>query len=307
MGALNYKHLHYFWAVAKAGSVTRASERLHLTPQTISGQLSLFEEVLGEALFNRNGRQFELTEAGRMVLSYADEIFSLGQELEEILHHRPSDRPLQFRVGVTDAVPKIVAYQLLEPAMQVEQTPRIICREGKVADLLAELAVHRLDIVIADSPMPRSVDVRGFSHLLGECGLTFFATAELARRLSGPFPQCLDGAPMLLPGADVAVRSRLTRWFRDHQIRPRITGEFDDGALMTAFGQAGVGCFAAPTAIAQHVMRQYEVASIGATEEVVEQFYAISVERKLTHPAVVAISRAAQQELFIKGRSGNNI
>ncbi len=306
MGTLNYKHLHYFWAVAKAGSVTRASERLHLTPQTISGQLSLFEEVLGEALFDRSGRQFELTEAGRMVLSYADEIFSLGQELEEVLHHRPTDRPLQFRVGVTDAVPKAVAYQLLEPAMQVVQPPRIICREGKVAALLAELAVHRLDIVIADSPMPRTIDVRGFSHLLGECGLTFFATAELARQHPGPFPQSLDGAPMLLPGEDVAVRSRLTRWFSDHRIRPRITGEFDDGALMTAFGQAGVGIFAAPTAIAEQVMRQHEVVSIGTTEEVIEQFYAISVERKLTHPAVVAISRAARQELFIKRRPGEN-
>lgn len=306
MGTLNYKHLHYFWAVAKAGSVTRASERLHLTPQTISGQLSLFEEVLGEALFNRSGRQFELTEAGRMVLSYADEIFSLGQELEEVLHHRPTDRPLQFRVGVTDAVPKAVAYQLLEPAMQVVQPPRIICREGKVAALLAELAVHRLDIVIADSPMPRTIDVRGFSHLLGECGLTFFATVELARQHPGPFPQSLDGAPMLLPGEDVAVRSRLTRWFSDHRIRPRITGEFDDGALMTAFGQAGVGIFAAPTAIAEQVMRQHEVVSIGATEEVIEQFYAISVERKLTHPAVVAISRAARQELFIKRQPGEN-
>ncbi len=302
MATLNYKHLHYFWAVAKAGSITRASERLHLTPQTISGQLSLFEEVLGEALFDRSGRQFELTEAGRMVLSYADEIFSLGQELEEVLHHRPTDRPLQFRVGVTDAVPKAVAYQLLEPAMLTVQPPRIICREGKVAALLAELAVHRLDIVIADSPMPRTVDVRGFSHLLGECGLTFFATAELAQQHPGSFPQCLDGAPMLLPGEDVAVRSRLTRWFSDHRIRPRITGEFDDGALMTAFGQAGVGIFAAPTAIAEQVMRQHEVVSIGTTEEVIEQFYAISVERKLTHPAVVAISRAARQELFIKRR-----
>ncbi|MDP3482855.1 MAG: LysR substrate-binding domain-containing protein, partial [Sulfuricella sp.] len=270
------------------------------------GQLSLFEEVLGEALFDRSGRQFELTEAGRMVLSYADEIFSLGQELEEVLHHRPTDRPLQFRVGVTDAVPKAVAYQLLEPAMQVVQPPRIICREGKVAALLAELAVHRLDIVIADSPMPRTIDVRGFSHLLGECGLTFFATAELARQHPGPFPQSLDGAPMLLPGEDVAVRSRLTRWFSDNRIRPRITGEFDDGALMTAFGQAGVGIFAAPTAIAEQVMRQHEVVSIGTTEEVIEQFYAISVERKLTHPAVVAISRAARQELFIKRSPGEN-
>lgn len=300
MGTLNYKHLHYFWAVAKAGGVTRASERLHLTPQTISGQLSLFEEVLGEKLFKRTGRNFELTEKGQMALSYADEIFSLGQELEEVLHHGPTDRPLQFSVGITDSVPKALAYQLLEPAMQVVQPPRIICREGKAADLLAELAVHRLDIVIADSPMPRSVDVRGFSHLLGECGLTFFATAELARQHAGAFPNCLNDAPLLLPGADVAVRPKLTRWLSDKHIRPRITGEFDDGALMKAFGQAGVGIFAAPSAIAEQVMRQHEVVSIGSTEELIEQFYAISVERKLTHPSVLAISHAARQELFIK-------
>jgi len=300
MGALNYKHLHYFWTVAKAGGVTRASERLHLTPQTISGQLSLFEEVLGEKLFSRNGRHFELTEAGRLVLGYADEIFALGQELEETLHHSPGGRPLQFRVGVTDAVPKSVAYQLLEPAMQLADPPRMICREGKVTDLLAELAVHRLDIVIADGPMPSTVDVRGFSHFLGECGITFFATAELARQYPSPFPACLDGAPLLLPGEDVAVRSRLTRWFADQQIRPRIVGEFDDGALMTAFGHAGVGFFPVPSAIAEQMAQQPEMVRVGSTEDVIEQFYAISVERKLTHPAVLAISQAARQELFGK-------
>ena len=297
---INYKHLHYFWAVAKAGGVTRASERLHLTPQTISGQLSLFEDVLGEKLFKRTGRGFELTETGLMMLSYADEIFSLGKELEEVLHHRTPGRPMQFSVGITDSVPKTLAYQLLEPAMQVPQAPRIICREGKVADLLAELAVHRLDIVIADSPMPRNIDVRGYSHLLGECGITFFATKDLAKQHAEAFPQCLNNAPMLLPGEDVAVRPRLLRWFSAQQIRPRIAGEFDDSALMQAFGQAGAGIFAAPSAIAEQVMRQHEVVSIGTTEEVIEQFYAISVERKLTHPAVVAISRAARQELFIK-------
>ncbi len=300
MSALNYKHLHYFWVVAKAGGVTRASERLHVTPQTISGQLSLFEAVLGEMLFTRIGRHFELTEAGRLVLSYADEIFSLGQELEETLHHRPSSRPSQFRVGVTDAVPKSLAYRLLEPSVQIPQPPRIICREGKVTSLLAELAVHRLDIVIADSPMPPALDVRGFNHLLGECGLTFFATAELAQRHSAAFPGCLHGAPMLLPGEDVAVRSRLIRWFSDKQIRPRIVGEFDDSALMKAFGQAGMGIFPAPKVIAEQVMRQHNVVSIGSTEEVIEQFYAISVERKLSHPAVVAISHAARHELFGK-------
>lgn len=304
MSALNYKHLHYFWAVAKAGSITRASERLHVTPQTISGQLSLFENVLGEALFTRGGRQFELTEAGKLALNYADEIFSLGQELEEVLYYQHTGRPAQFRVGVTDAVPKSLAYRLLEPAVQIPEPPRIICREGKVLSLLAELAVHRLDIVIADSPMPRTVDVRGFSHLLGECGITFFATPALAQQHPAPFPQCLDGAPLLLKGEDVAVRSRLTRWLSDKHIRPRITGEFDDSALMGAFGHAGAGIFAAPTAIAEEVMQQHAVVSIGATEEVTEQFYAISVERKLTHPAVVAICRTARQALFFKPQAG---
>lgn len=297
---MNYKHLHYFWIVAKAGGITRASERLHLTPQTISGQLALFEETLGEKLFSRNGRRFELTETGRLVLSYADEIFTLGQEMQQALHHSPAGRPRQLRVGVTDAVPKSVAYQLLEPAMAAADPPRIVCREGKVAALLAELAVHRLDIVIADGPMPSTVDVRGFNHFLGECGITFFAAAELAQRHSGAFPACLDGAPLLLPGEEVAIRPKLVHWLSDQHIHPLIIGEFDDGALMKAFGQAGVGIFPAPTVIAEQVMRQYDVVDIGSTGEVVEQFYAISVERKLTHPAVVAISRAARQGLFGK-------
>ena len=300
MPAINYKHLHYFWAVAKSGGVTRASELLHLTPQTISGQLSLFEDVLGEKLFTRSSRKFELTETGRMVLSYADEIFSLGQELEEALHHNLSDRPLQFSVGITDSVPKILAYQLLEPAIQIAHPPRIVCREGKAENLLAELAVHRLDIVIADSPMPRNIDVRGYSHLLGECGITFFATRELAKHHPEAFPLCLNNAPFLLPGADVAARPRLLHWLSDHQLRPRIMGEFDDSALMQAFGQAGAGIFTAPSAIAEQVKKQHDVVSIGSTDEVIEQFYAISVERKLTHASVIAISRAARQELFIK-------
>lgn len=295
---MNYKHLHYFWMVAKAGGVTRASERLHLTPQTISGQLSLFEETLGEALFNRSGRHFELTEAGRLVLSYAEEIFSLGQELEDALHHRPTSRPQPLRVGVFDAIPKFLAYRLLEPAMAHPDPPHIICREGKLASLLAELAIHRFDIVIADGPMPPSIDVRGYSHLLGECGLTFFATAELAQRHPGEFPARLDGAPLLMPGEDAAARPKLMRWFSDKGIRPRIVGEFDDSALMTAFGQAGVGIFASPTAIAEQVARQHDVVAIGASEEITERFYAISVERKLTHPAVVAITDSARKLLF---------
>ena len=298
MGALNFKHLRYFWAVAKAGGITRASERLHLTPQTISGQISLFENLLGYRLFERAGRRVVLTDAGRMALSYADEIFTLGEELEGVLRSPAGGRPPQFGVGVADAVPKVVAYRLLEPAVRLPEPLRIVCREGKLASLLAELAVHRLDIVIADGPMPPAVNVKGFSHLLGECGLTFFATGRLARKHKGPFPRLLDGAPLLLPGEHAAVRHRLIRWFEELRIHPRIVGEFDDSALLKAFGRAGAGIFAAPSAIAEEVCRQYGVAAIGRTEAVTEQVYAISVERRLTHPAVVAISAAARQELF---------
>lgn len=295
MGALNYKHLRYFWAVAKAGGVARASERLHLTQQTISGQLKAFEEAVGHKLFARAGRRLELTEAGRRVLSHADEIFTLGEELEAMLRNPAAEGTLQFKVGVADFVPKSMAYRLLEPALRLPEPMRIVCREGKLAALLAELAVHRLDIVLADHPMPSSVNVRGFNHLLGECGLTFFAAEALARKYKTAFPRSLDGAPLLLPGEDAAVRVGLMRWFEKLEIRPRIVGEFDDGALLKAFGQAGIGIFPAPSATAREVQRQYGVAAIGRTGAVTERFYAISVERRLTHPAVVAISVAARE------------
>jgi LysR family transcriptional regulator, transcriptional activator of nhaA len=302
MSAINYKHLHYFWIVAKAGSITLASQRLFLTPQTISGQLTLFENILGDPLFNRIGKRLELTEKGKLVLSYADEIFSLGKELEETLKQPSSDRPTQFRVGVSDSVPKTVAYRLIEPAMRANDTLRIICREGNVTNLLGELAVHRLDIVIADRPMPHSVNVRAFNHLLGECGLTFFATKNLSEKIklqnSNQFPQCLNNAPMLLPGSEDAIRPALMRWFENKKIQPNIVGEFDDGALMKAFGQAGAGIFVAPTAITQQVCEQFKVISLGETKDVIKSFYAISVERKLSHPAVLAISQAARSELF---------
>ena len=284
--------------VAKAGSIARASEQLHLTPQTISGQLSLFEEIQGEALFRKNGRNLQLTDAGRLVLSYADDIFALGQELEEALHHRPIERTVQLRVGVSDALPKTVAYRLLEPALKLPQTLRINCREGKLEILLAELATHKLDVVMSDSSMPVSANIRGYSHQLGECGLSFFATRALAEQYPQPFPKNLDAAPFLLPGEDAALRARLLQWFDHQQLRPRIAGEFDDSALMSAFGQAGAGFFAAPTVIADMVMRQYDVQLLGQTDEIKEQFYAISVQRKLTHPAVLAISQAAHSDLF---------
>ncbi|TQK05912.1 LysR family transcriptional regulator [Herbaspirillum sp. SJZ130] len=299
MPSLNYKHLHYFWTVAKTGSVARAGERLHLTAQTISGQLTLFEENIGYKLFNRVGRRLELNDEGRMVFDYAERIFTVGEELEEALRFRPGGRALQLRVGVADAVPKAIAYLLLETALSMEEPIRIVCREGKLDALLAELAIHRLDIIIADSPMPANVDVRGYHHLLGECDTSFFATPELARRYKKGFPHSLDGAPFLMPGEDAAVRPRLLRWFEKEKIRPRIAGEFDDGALLLAFGDAGTGIFAAPTAIAAQVRKQYGLVQIGKTDAVREQFYAISVERKLTHPAVLAIQSAARDNLVV--------
>ena len=298
---INYKHLHYFWVVAKEGSIARASERLHLTPQTISGQLSLLEENLGEALFNRVGRNLELTETGRLTLSYADEIFTLGGELEEVIHNIPSGRRVVFKVGVVDVVPKSIAYRLLLPALQLADPVRIVCRENSIDSLLAELALHKIDLVIADSPIPQAVNVRGFNHQLGECGVTFFAIPELADTLRNDFPLSLNGAPMLLPGEMSIAQSRLLKWFDKHRIHPNIVGEFDDSALMKAFGQAGTGVFIAPTPIAAEVEKQYGVKAIGQTDEVREQYYAISVERKISHPAVVAITETAREWLFRDG------
>lgn len=295
---INYKHLHYFWVVAKEGGVGRASERLHLTPQTISGQLSLLEDNLGEALFNRVGRNLELTETGRLALSYADEIFSLGGELEEVVRNLPGGRPQVFKVGVADVVPKSIAYRLLAPSLQLSESVRIVCRENSIDVLLAELALHKIDLVIADGPIPQGVNVRGYNHQLGECGISFFAVPRLARKLTKNFPQSLTAAPLLLPSEINVMQSRLLMWFDKLHIHPRIVGEFDDSALMKAFGQAGAGVFVAPTAIAAEVEKHYGVVVIGQTDEVREQFYAISVERKISHPAVAAITETAREWLF---------
>lgn len=295
---VNYKHLHYFWAVAREGGVARASERLHLTPQTISGQLSLLEEYLGVDLFSRVGRNLELTEAGRLVLSYADEIFSLGGELEEVMHQLPEGRPQLFRVGVVDVLPKSIAHRILQPALQMSEPVRMICREASLDTLLAELAVHRLDLVLADRPIPSTVSTRAFSHKLGECGVSFFATKKLEKKLKGNFPRCLDGAPLLLPSSGNQLRSRIDQWLDTHRIHPRMIAEFDDSALMKAFGQEGAGIFIAPAAIEEEVEWQYQVTAIGRVDEVKEHFYAISVERRVLHPVVCAVMEAARESLF---------
>lgn len=298
MAALNFKHLRYFWAVAHAGSIARASERLHVTPQSISTQLHELDEALGTMLLRRAGRGLELTEVGRRVLSYADEIFSLGEELVDVVRDQAAQQPLPLKVGIADSVPKSVSYRVLAPALALDEPVRLVCREGRLPSLLADLAVHQLDLVIADRPLPPDVAVRGYSHRLGSTDVTVFGSEALAATLARPFPECLDGAPFLLPGEDVAVRGRLVRWFEAKGLRPRIVGEFDDSALMKAFGQGGAGLFAGPTAIARFVGDQYGVRPVGRIEDVHEELYAITTERRLTHPAIVAISRAAQHELF---------
>jgi LysR family transcriptional activator of nhaA len=294
---INYKHLHYFWVVAKQGGIARAGERLHLTPQTISGQISLLEDSIGEALFSKAGRNLELTETGRLVLSYADEIFSLGGELEEALRNLPPDRQMIFKVGIADVVPKTIAYRLLAPALSLSDPVRIICRENNLASLLAELALHRVDMVIADGPIPPGINVRGFSHSLGECGISFLAVPHLARPLRKDFPRSLDGAPLLMPSETNLVQAKLLDWLDSRRIYPRIVGEFDDSALMKVFGQAGTGIFIIPTPIATEVAKQYGVQIIGSTTEVREQYYAISVERRISHPAVSAITETAREWL----------
>ncbi|RDH85912.1 MAG: transcriptional activator NhaR [endosymbiont of Galathealinum brachiosum] len=296
---VNYKHLHYFWAVAREGGVARASERLHLTPQTISGQLNVLEKHLGVELFTRVGRNLELTENGRLVLSYANEIFSLGSELEEVLHQLPDERPQLFRVGVVDVLPKSIAHQILKPALQMSDPVRMNCREASLDTLLAELAVHHLDLVLADCPIPSTVSTRGFSHKLGECEVSFFATDKIIKTLKGDFPQCLDGAPMLLPSSGTQLRSGIDKWLNKLRIHPRTVAEFDDSALMKAFGKEGSGIFIAPAVIEKEVELQYQVSLIGRTDEVKEQFYAISVERKVKHPVVCAVIDAASERLFI--------
>jgi LysR family transcriptional regulator, transcriptional activator of nhaA len=295
---LNYHHLLYFWVVAREGSVTRASEQLRLAQPTISGQLKALEEALGERLFERTGRRMLLTEVGRVVFRYADEIFSLGRELQQALKDRPTGRPVRFNVGIADAVPKLIAYRLLLPAFSLPEPVHVVCREDRPDRLLAELSVHALDLVLSDAPLPPTVKVKAFSHLLGETAIAFFGTEELAAAHRRGFPRSLDGAPVLLPAESTALRRSLDQWLDQEGLRPRVVGEFEDSALLKVFGQAGKGLFPAAAAIEAEVRGQYEVRSVGRVDEVKERFYAISAERRLKHPAVVAISDAARRKLF---------
>ncbi len=294
---LNFKHLHYFWVVAREGSIARASERVHITPQTISAQISLLEAHLGKALFEKAGRNLVLTPTGRQVLRYADDIFALGNEMEQTVRTTFTQREQIFHIGIANVVPKTIAYQLIAPALEQGAANRVVCRENSLHELLAELALHRLDMVIADGPIPADVSIKGFNHLLGESGISFMATAPIAGQYRKDFPQSLHDAPMLLPDPNNQVRVHILDWLEDIQVYPRVVGEFDDSALMKVFGQAGVGVFPVPTAIAPEVAEHFDVQVVGETDAVRERFYAISIERKLKHPAVLAVTQAAREWL----------
>lgn len=272
---------------------------MHLTPQTISGQIQLLEESLGHPLLAKSGRGLVLTETGRMVLGYAEEIFSLGAEIEDAVREQPKDgRMLEFRVGVADAVPKSITYRLIEPATRLPEPVRIVCREWKLDSLLAELALHRLDLVISDAPIPSSVSVRAFSHRLGASEVSFFAAPGLMEHCAGTFPRCLDGAPMLMPGEDSAVGQRLRAWFQERSLHPRVVGEFDDSALAKEFGRRGAGVFVGPAVLSREIEKQFNVKALGVAAEVPDEFFAISVERRITHPCVAAITQSARNALF---------
>lgn len=302
MDALNYKHLRYFWMVAKTGSMARAAEKLHLAPQSISGQLGEFESRLGVKLFQPVGRKRELTDAGRRVLSYAEEIFAIGDELLDVLRDQRTRKTLLFRVGIADSVSKRVAYQLIEPALSLGEPVRLVCREGSLGTLMADLAIHRLDMIIADRPLPADFNVRGFCRPLSRSPVSVLGTPALASRHGADFPSSLDGAPLLLPGEDAALLSKLVGWLEASGLHPQIVGEFDDSALMKAFGQAGAGLFVAPTAIVADVCAQYGVVELGRLDSVVEEWFAITSQRRLTHPAVLAISQAKFGEPSPAGR-----
>lgn len=296
---MNYKHLQYFWAVARMGGVVKASEHLHVTPQTVSGQIQLLEDAVGRPLFRKKGRKLELTDTGELVYSYARDIFHLGSELEELLRQpRGAQRPVELRVGIVDAVPKLVAGQLMQPAMAGPQPFRVICREGKIESLLADLSVHRLDLVLSDRPLPPALSVNAYTHRLGGSQVGFYASQALAATFEQPFPALLEGAPLLSPGSESAMGLRLRQWLGKHKLRPRVVGEFDDSAMVKALGMQGLGVFLAPRVLDDSVRRQYDATCLGEAADLIEEFHVITVERRITHPGVVAITEAARQGLF---------
>ena len=299
MSQLNLKHLRYFWVVASEGSITKASEILHLTPQTISGQLRMLEESIDAKLFQKSGRNLVLSDTGQTVFSYADEMFNLESELQDTLKGTPNTQNLKFNVGVAMVVPKLIAYRVLEPVTHMQENVKLVCHEAPLVDLLADLSVHKLDLVLADAPISPTLNVKAYNHLLGESGISFFARNEDAKKYRRNFPASLHGAPMLMPTNTSSLRRSLDQWLEDSSIKPDIVAEFEDRALMKAFGEAGTGVFTSPTAVEEDVVAKYGVKVVGRTDELIERLYAISAERRIKHPAVAAIAEAAKKSLFV--------
>jgi LysR family transcriptional activator of nhaA len=298
---MNYHHLLYFWLVAREGSLARASAELRLAQSTVSKQIHLFEHMLGHDLFTKSGRRLVLTENGRVVFRYADEIFGLGREMLDTLRDHTVGRPLRLTIGIADVVPKLIAERILAPVLALSGPVRLICMEGKPDRLLADLALHDLDMIVTDGPANPNVKVRVFSHLLGESEVAFFGRADLAAKYGRNFPSSLHGAPVLLPTENTVLRRSLDQWFEVHGLRPHVVGEFEDSALLKVFGFRGAGLFPAVSVIGKEVQNQYKVRRIGQVPDVRERLYAVTVERRIKHPAVIAICNAARTMIFGKG------
>lgn len=295
---VNYHHLLYFWLVAREGSLARACTELRLAQSTVSKQIHHFEHVLGQELFTKSGRRLVLTASGRVVFRYADEIFGLGREMLDTLRDRPVGRPMRVTVGIADVVPKLIAERVLAPALQLGEPVRLVCKEDKPERLLAELALFDLDVILTDAPANPTVKIRAFSHLLGESEIAFFGRADLATKYRRGFPASLDGAPVLLPTENTVMRRSLEQWFDARGVRPNVVGEFEDSALLKVFGLRGAGLFPAAAVITKEIEAQYRVRSIGRVPDVRERLYAVTVERRIKHPAVVAICEAARKQVF---------
>jgi LysR family transcriptional activator of nhaA len=298
MQRINYQHLFYFWHVVTEGSITAACEKLHLAQPTISGQLTVFEQAIGGKLFYKQGRKLQLTDTGRIVFHYAEEIFALGRELGNTLKGLPTGRALRLSIGIADALPKLVVYRLMQPVFQLPEPVQIYCYEDKFERLLNDITLQSIDLVLSDTPLTSSNNVNIFNHLLGESAVTVFASADLAAIYRPNFPRSLSGAPFLLPTNNTALRRSLDHWFDNENIRPNIQAEIEDSALIKTFGKGGMGLFVAPTIVESEIKRQYMVETVGSIESVKERFYAITVRRKLKHPAVTAILDNARDNLF---------
>jgi LysR family transcriptional activator of nhaA len=288
---INFRHLYYFWVVAKEGSITRAAERLGLAIQTVSTQLSLLDQSVGKAMFSQEGRRLILTEAGRIALGYADQIFLLGEQLQETLEEADSGK-IRLTVGISDSLPKLTAFRLLEATMKLSLPVRLVCYEDQFDALLADLALHKLDVVLTDRAMRSGTTLRVFSHLVGQSETIVAGAPSMAERYREGFPDSLNGAPFLLPTRNNSLRGRIDEWFELHNVRPDVVGEFEDNALLNTFGRSGAGLFFAPSVLEQEVLAQFGAVVVGKVPQVREQFYAISNERKIKHPAVEAILKA---------------